>query len=567
MSELRLISFLPAATEMAFALGLGDRLVGVSHECDFPASAKTKPVVVKAALPLEAMSLREIDVTVAQRIGNGQSFYEVDERLLAQLAPTHILTQALCHVCAPSGNEITRALAALPVKPEILWFTPHTIGEIFGNLRDLGAATGTTARAEEIIAAAQARLQKIASQVEKIKRQPRVFCLEWIDPYYCCGHWVPEMVELAGGVDGLGRKGKDSVRISWKEIGEWAPEVLIISPCGFNAEKAVAQAEQLLQQPGWNDLPAVRNGRVFAVDANAYFARPGPRVVEGVELLAHLIHPEIFEWSGSPDAFQKIIPKKNRRPPAPKRAPVHAFTLIELLIVIAIIAILAAMLLPVLNKGRLSAQCGVCQSNQRELGLATQMYWNDNAGNSFTYQLGATNNGVLYWFGWIANGTEGHRAFDLSAGALFSYMNGSDVRLCPSPVWSLPQFEPKGTNVIFSYGCNSFVFGGPGHPALNATKILHPANTAIFADAAEVNNFQAPASKLNPLFEEWYYVDLETNYANPNNYPNTQFRHSKKANAAFADGHVEMEGFVPGSIDPRLPTLLIGQLPPPLLMP
>jgi iron complex transport system substrate-binding protein len=239
----------------------------------------------------------------------------VDERLLAQLAPTHILTQELCHVCAPSGNEITRALAALPVKPEILWFTPHSIEEIFGNLRELGAATGTTARAEEIIAAARVRLQKITALTEKTPRRPRVFCLEWIDPYYCCGHWVPEMVELAGGVDGLGCKGKDSVRISWEKIAAWSPEVLIISPCGFGTEKAIAQAKQLLQQPGWNDLPAVRNGRVFAMDANAYLARPGPRVVDGVELLAHLIHPEIFDWNGPPEAFQKITPqKKSRRP-------------------------------------------------------------------------------------------------------------------------------------------------------------------------------------------------------------------------------------------------------------
>ena len=206
MNEPRLISFLPAATEMAFALGLGDRLIGVSHECDFPPAAKTKPVVVKAALPLEHMTLREIDATVAQRIGSGQSLYEVDERLLAELAPTHILTQELCHVCAPSGNEITRALAALPVKPKILWFTPHGIEEIFRNLCELGAATGRLAKAEKIIAGARARLKKVVERVAKAPYRPRVYCLEWIDPYYCCGHWVPEMVEMGGGEDGLGRK-------------------------------------------------------------------------------------------------------------------------------------------------------------------------------------------------------------------------------------------------------------------------------------------------------------------------------------------------------------------------
>ena len=561
MNAPRLISFLPAATEMAFALGLGDLLSGVSHECDFPAGAKSKPVVVKAALPLEKMSLKEIDITVAQRIGSGQSLYVVDERLLEEIAPTHILTQELCHVCAPSGNEITRALAALPVKPQVLYFTPHGIEEIFDNLRTLGAATERQAKAEELIASLRKRLEKVAEQTRKISHRPRVFVLEWVDPYYCCGHWVPEMVELAGGEDGLGRKGKDSIRVSWEDIADWAPEVLIISPCGFNTEKAVAQATQLLQQPGWRDLPAVRNGRVFAVDANAYFARPGPRVVDGVELLAHLIHPEIFEWEGPADAFEKItIPEARPRLMA-ENAYARAFTLVELLVVIAIIGVLSAILLPVLVKARLSAQTAMCQSNQRELGLATQMYWGDNAEKSFAYQLYSTNNGVLYWFGWIANGTEGHRAFDLSQGALFPYFNGENVRLCPSPVWNLPNFQPKGTNVIFSYGCNSYVFGGPGNSPVKDDVITHPANTMIIADTAQdVPSFQESVPGVQQ-FQEWYYVDMETNYISKNNYPNTQFRHDQKANVTFADGHVELEGYIWGSLDSRLPGLYIGQLP------
>jgi iron complex transport system substrate-binding protein len=306
MTELRLISFLPAATEMVFALGLGDRLVGVSDECDFPAAAKTKPVVVKPVLPLEKLSLCEIDAAVAERIGSGQSLYQVDERLLEQLAPTHILTQALCPVCAPSGNEITRALAALPVKPKILWFTPHSIAEIFGNLHELGAATGRLAQAEELSAAAHARLQNVIELTRKAPRRPRVFFLEWTDPPYCCGHWVPEMAELAGGEDALGHKGADSVRISWSDIAAFSPEILIVSPCGFGVEEAAEQAKQMLRQPGWNDLPAVLNDRVFAVNANAYFARPGPRTVDGVELLAHLIHPELCDWRGNRDAFRQI---------------------------------------------------------------------------------------------------------------------------------------------------------------------------------------------------------------------------------------------------------------------
>ena len=291
---------------MVFALGLGDKLAGVTHECDFPVAAKSKPVVVKAALPLEKMGLREIDATVTQRVHSGQSLYEVDEQLLADLAPTHILTQELCHVCAPSGSEITRALAALPMKPQIVWLTPHSIEEIFGNMRELGVITGQLARAERFMAVARQRLQKISEKVRKISRRPRVFCLEWADPYYCCGHWVPEMVELAGGWDVLGRKGEYSRQVSREEIVAAAPEVLIISSCGFDAGKAAAQAKELLQRPGWSDLPAVRNNRVFAADANAYFTRPGPRVVDGVELLAHLIHPEMFRWDGAPNAFEKI---------------------------------------------------------------------------------------------------------------------------------------------------------------------------------------------------------------------------------------------------------------------
>ena len=306
MTELRLISFLPSATEMVFALGLGDQLVGVSNECDFPVAAKTKPVVVKPVLPLEKMSLCEIDAAVAEHIGSGQNLYQVDGRLLEQLAPTHILTQALCQVCAPSGSETTRALAALRVKPQILWFAPHTIAEIFSNLRELGAATGRLAQADELNAVAHARLQNVIELTKKVPRRPRVLCLEWIDPYYCCGHWVPEMVELAGGEAALGRKGADSVRISWTDIAASSPEILIVSPCGFGVEEAAEQAKHLLQQRGWNDLPAVLNHRVFAVNANAYFARPGPRVVDGVELLAHLIHPEAWDWRGSRNAFRQI---------------------------------------------------------------------------------------------------------------------------------------------------------------------------------------------------------------------------------------------------------------------
>src|SRR5215469_6909003 len=306
MNDWHIASFLPAATEMVFALGLGEKLIGVSHECDFPPDARTKPIVVRPALPLEKMSLREIDVAVAERIGTGQSLYQVDERLLHELKPNLIVTQNLCQVCAPSGNELTVALKLLELKPEIVWMSPHSLEDIFQNLRDLGRVTGRLNEAEQFITCARARLQRISDIIKKAKHRPRAFCLEWIDPYYCCGHWVPEMVELAGGQDALGRKGADSVRISSTDIAGLSPEILVVSPCGFGVEEAAEQAKQLLQQPSWNDFPAVLNDRVFAVDANAYFSRPGPRVVDGVELLAHLIHPELCDWHGSQNAFRQI---------------------------------------------------------------------------------------------------------------------------------------------------------------------------------------------------------------------------------------------------------------------
>lgn len=312
----RIVSFLPSATEIACALGLADSIVGITHECDYPPEIKHKPVVVRNVLPIERMSQSEIDRAVAGRMRDGLSLYQIDESLLRELAPDIILTQNLCQVCAPSGNEVSQVLKSLPHKPEILWLTPQSVNEIFDNVRDLGAATGRTDEAAALIKHCETRLEQLGERIKTVVERPRVFCMEWLDPVYASGHWVPELVKHAGGFDELGRERGESVRVTWEQVTTWAPEVLVIMPCGFNLQQTMKQIWSVFGDQrseaarAFFNLPAVKNGRVYAVDANSYFARPGPRVVEGAELLARLIHPEVFAGETLPqefaNAFQRV---------------------------------------------------------------------------------------------------------------------------------------------------------------------------------------------------------------------------------------------------------------------
>jgi prepilin-type N-terminal cleavage/methylation domain-containing protein/prepilin-type processing-associated H-X9-DG protein len=238
-----------------------------------------------------------------------------------------------------------------------------------------------------------------------------------------------------------------------------------------------------------------------------------------------------------------------------------AFTLVELLVVLAVIGILAAMLLPALAKAKASAWRAQCASNLRQLGIAAQLYWDDNGGSCFKWIYSATNGGQTYWFGWLQADTtaEGQRAFDLSQGVLFPYLNGSDVRICPALNYAMAQFKLKGNGVIFSYGYNRNLSTPAGSPPFKTGQIKRPTDIALFADAAQVNDFQEPATPDNPMLEEWYYID------NTVDYPNGHFRHAQKANVTFYDGHVGLERFVPGSIDPKMPAQLVGRLRPDIL--
>ena len=306
MNDPRIVSFLPSATEIACALGLEESLLGITHECDYPPEVRSKPVVVRNVLPIEQMSQSEIDRAVSERMRAGLSLYQIDEPLLRELAPDLILTQDLCQVCAPSGNEVSHVLKSLPKTPQILWMTPRSLSEIFDNVRDLGAVTGRTTEAEKLINDCNTRLETLSRRMSETKTRPRVFCMEWLDPVFASGHWVPELVKIAGGIDELGSERGESVRVSWDDVAAWAPEVLVIMPCGFNLQQTMKQIASVFESsdakarvPQFFDLPAVRNGRVYAVDANSYFARPGPRVVEGAELLARVIHPEIQQGPAS----------------------------------------------------------------------------------------------------------------------------------------------------------------------------------------------------------------------------------------------------------------------------
>jgi iron complex transport system substrate-binding protein len=282
----RIVSFLPAATEIACALGAGDELVGRSHECDYPARVLKLPVVSRPSLPIGDMNQSEIDSAVSARLASGESLYLIDEVLLRDLEPDVVLTQDLCQVCAPSGNELTRALRELPSRPEVLWLTPRTIADIEQNILEIGRATGRVLEAESLIDENRERMSAVARAVAGAATR-RVLFLEWTDPLFCAGHWVPEMISLAGGNDPLASNGGDSRRISWDSVSTESPEIVIVAPCGYGLSDAAVAARSLSEIPGT---------RVFAVDANAYFARPGPRVAEGVELLAHLFHPDLVDW-------------------------------------------------------------------------------------------------------------------------------------------------------------------------------------------------------------------------------------------------------------------------------
>jgi iron complex transport system substrate-binding protein len=289
---MRIVSLLPSATEIVCGLGLADALVGITHACDYPPEIAGKAIVTRPRLATRSMSSAEIDAAVRQAQQEGRGGYELDADLLARLAPDLILTQGLCDVCAVPHGVVQDLVPELPSKPKVLSLNPARLADLLSDVKTVGDFTGHQAEARALITALRTRLDRVALKTAAAERVPRVFCLEWLDPPWTAGHWVPDQVGLAGGQEVLGQAGLPSRRTDWAEVAAAEPEVVVLMPCGFDLEQTCREAARTVWPSEWQTLPAVQQGQVWAVDASAYFNRPGPRLFDGLEILAELLHPQ-----------------------------------------------------------------------------------------------------------------------------------------------------------------------------------------------------------------------------------------------------------------------------------
>ncbi len=289
---MRIISLLPSATEIVCELGLVEQLVGVSHDCDWPPEINGKPILSESLIGSELPS-SQVDSLVRQQVHQGRSVYHLDERQLESLKPDLILTQELCEVCAPAYTDVVQAAKILDYPTKIVSLEPTTVEEILDNVRLIGSLTGQTQKAQHLIDQLQHRIDKVIERADLIEAPPRVLCIEWLDPLFVAGHWVPQMVEMAGG-DTFGEVDDHAYQISWEEVERFNPEIIVLMPCGFDPERTATELELITSYEGWDELNAVKNDQVFLVHGSFYFNRPGPRVVTGLEILARVFHPKLF---------------------------------------------------------------------------------------------------------------------------------------------------------------------------------------------------------------------------------------------------------------------------------
>jgi len=302
----RIVSLISSATEILHALGQTPNQVGRSHECDFPPGVAALPVCTKPTIDIHADS-REIDRAVKDRVRNALSVYEVFDEVLERLQPTHIITQTQCEVCAVSLRDVERSVAArLASSPKIVSLTPNSLSDVWDDIRRVAGALEIVEHGESTVASLQGRMCNISDRARRAGARPRVACIEWQEPLMAVGNWMPQLVEMAGGINLLGESGKHSGYLQWTELVMADPDVIVISPCGFDLARTVQQMYWLTERPEWSQLRAVQNRRVYLADGNQYFNRPGPRLVETLEILAEILHPETFEPAFEGPGWQKL---------------------------------------------------------------------------------------------------------------------------------------------------------------------------------------------------------------------------------------------------------------------
>ena len=307
---MRICSLLPSGTEIVFALDLGDQLVAITHECDVPASAGAIPIITRSTIDQAARGSRDIHNHVTEALHRGSSIYSLDHELLERLDPTLILTQELCEVCAISYEEVAKAVhrleVTLPGKRTVLSLEPHDLAGVLQTIEQVGDAAGVHERAAALVRTLRDRINHIASMAHTASIQPRVFAMEWLDPPFTAGHWVPEMIRLAGGRDEMSREGTPSVQVSWEEITRYDPDILVLMPCSFGLERTIKEFSTLQVPEAWQHLRAVKSERVYAVEGATYFSRSGPRTVDGLQILAEIIHPELFPRTSPLNAWTRV---------------------------------------------------------------------------------------------------------------------------------------------------------------------------------------------------------------------------------------------------------------------
>jgi iron complex transport system substrate-binding protein len=290
----RIVSLLPAATEIAAALGLMDQVVGVSHECDFPMEANERPRVTRCAVHGAELTSRNVDEWVRRALHDNGTIYTIDEPLLRELQPDVILTQNLCDVCAVGYRTVAKLAQTLPGPPRVVNLEPTSLADIFGDIRRVADACDARERAEKLIVNLSERVENVRKRAATIPGRPHCFLMEWVDPPFCSGHWGPELINIAGGQDSLGRKHQPSAQIEWQQVLDARPEIIVLALCGYDIGRARRDYELLRRFPGFDSIPAAGSGQVYVVNASAYFARPGPRIVDSLEILAGILHPKEF---------------------------------------------------------------------------------------------------------------------------------------------------------------------------------------------------------------------------------------------------------------------------------